>query len=82
VPAIHHELTRGKEKAAGNKLRTAENSYDAAAIVSREYERPGLTYQVINHFSRVIADVDLGLFAINPNLVAVLSRRKSFNFEP
>jgi hypothetical protein len=37
---INHELTRGKEKAAGNKLRMAENAYDAASIVSREYERP------------------------------------------
>jgi hypothetical protein len=37
---INHELTRGNEKSAGNKLRTATSSYDAASIVSREYERP------------------------------------------
>lgn len=37
---INHELTRGNEKSAGGKLKMADNSYDAAAIVSREYERP------------------------------------------
>lgn len=37
---INHELTRGNEKSAGSKLRTATSSYDAASIVSREYERP------------------------------------------
>lgn len=37
---INHELTRGTEKSAGSKLRTATSSYDAASIVSREYERP------------------------------------------
>lgn len=37
---INHELTRGNEKAAGGKLRTATSAYDAASIVSREYERP------------------------------------------
>ena len=37
---INHELTRGNEKSAGGKLKMADNAYDAAAIVSREYERP------------------------------------------
>ncbi|WP_414921142.1 phage tail tip lysozyme [Pseudomonas sp. IT-P218] len=37
---INHELTRGNERAAGGKLRTATSSYDAASIVSSEYERP------------------------------------------
>ncbi|MDQ3202421.1 MAG: phage tail tip lysozyme [Pseudomonadota bacterium] len=37
---INHELTRGNERAAGGKLRTANSAYDAASIVSREYERP------------------------------------------
>lgn len=37
---INHELTRGNEKSAGTKLRAATSSYDAASIVSREYERP------------------------------------------
>lgn len=37
---INHELTRGNEKSAGNKLRAATSAYDAASIVSREYERP------------------------------------------
>lgn len=37
---INHELTRGSEKAAGGKLRSATSSYDAASIVSHEYERP------------------------------------------
>ncbi|XXE86889.1 hypothetical protein J3Q07_16385 [Pseudomonas sp. D4-18] len=39
---IQHELTKGNERAAGKSLRTATSSYDAAAIVSREYERPGI----------------------------------------
>ncbi|WP_223535284.1 phage tail tip lysozyme [Pseudomonas sp. GL-B-16] len=37
---INHELTRGNERSAGDKLRTATNSSEAASIVSREYERP------------------------------------------
>ena len=43
---IQHELTKGKERAAGNSLKTAGTAYDAAAIVSRQYERPGLTEDV------------------------------------
>jgi hypothetical protein len=39
---IQHELTKGNERSAGKSLRTATSSYDAAAIVSREYERPGI----------------------------------------
>lgn len=37
---IHYELSKGKEKRAGNSLREATSAYDAAAIVSRQYERP------------------------------------------
>ena len=37
---IHFELTRGKEQRAGNLLRGAQTGYDAAAIVSKHYERP------------------------------------------
>jgi len=37
---IHFELTQGKEQRAGNMLRNAQNGYDAAAIVSKHYERP------------------------------------------
>lgn len=39
---INYELTRGNEQSAGNSLKTATNAYDAAAIVSRQYERPGV----------------------------------------
>lgn len=37
---IHFELTQGKEQRAGNLLRSAQTGYDAAAIVSKHYERP------------------------------------------
>lgn len=37
---IHFELTQGKEQKAGNLLRSAQTGYDAAAIVSKHYERP------------------------------------------
>jgi hypothetical protein len=37
---INHELTRGREKAAGDKLRMASTAQEAAGIVSSEYERP------------------------------------------
>lgn len=37
---IHFELTRGNERNAGNKLREAQTGRDAAAIVSKHYERP------------------------------------------
>lgn len=36
----HYELTQGNEKGAGARLRGATNAGDAAAIVSRYYERP------------------------------------------
>lgn len=37
---INHELTKGREKAAGDKLRMASTAHEAAGIVSSEYERP------------------------------------------
>jgi hypothetical protein len=37
---MHHELTAGKEKGAGDKLRQATTAQDAAAAVSKHYERP------------------------------------------
>lgn len=37
---MHHELTQGKEKGAGDKLRQAKSAEDAAAAVSKYYERP------------------------------------------
>ena len=37
---INYELTQGKERAAGERLRMASSAYDAAAVVSRHYERP------------------------------------------
>lgn len=37
---IDYELRQGKERKAGDQLRTAQTSYDAAAIVSSQYERP------------------------------------------
>ena len=36
----NYELTQGTEKSAGNKLRAADNSYDAGSLVSSLYERP------------------------------------------
>ena len=37
---MHYELTEGREKGAGNKLRQATSAQDAAAVVSKHYERP------------------------------------------
>ena len=37
---VQYELTKGKEQGAGNKLRQAQSAQEAAAIVSRYYERP------------------------------------------
>lgn len=37
---IQFELTRGNERRAGDMLRTAQTGRDAAAIVSKHYERP------------------------------------------
>ncbi|MFV3292275.1 phage tail tip lysozyme [Pseudomonas sp. NY11955] len=37
---IHYELTRGREKSAGERLRMAGSASEAAAIVSQYYERP------------------------------------------
>lgn len=37
---MHYELTEGKEKGAGDKLRQTKSAQDAAAAVSKHYERP------------------------------------------
>ena len=37
---VNYELTRGAEKSAGDRLRMTGTAYDAAATVSRYYERP------------------------------------------
>lgn len=37
---VNYELTKGRETAAGDKLRGAMTAYDAGSIVSRYYERP------------------------------------------
>lgn len=37
---VHHELTKGKERSAGNKLRLSTTAQEAGDIVSRFYERP------------------------------------------
>lgn len=37
---VQYELTQGREKAAGDKLRKATTARDAGAIVSQYYERP------------------------------------------
>lgn len=37
---VHYEMTQGREKAAGDRLRGATSAEDAGAIVSRYYERP------------------------------------------
>lgn len=37
---IHYELTRGREKSAGDRLKMAGSASEAAGIVSQYYERP------------------------------------------
>ena len=37
---VHWELTRGKEQAAGNRLRATKTAGQAGAVVSQYYERP------------------------------------------
>lgn len=37
---VNHELTKGNERTAGNKLRMAATPYEAASVVSTQYERP------------------------------------------
>lgn len=41
---VHFELTEGKERAAGAKLRGARTAAQAGAVVSSEYERPADTF--------------------------------------
>lgn len=40
---VHHELTVGTEKRAGNKLKETTTAAEAGAAVSRHYERPAAT---------------------------------------
>lgn len=37
---VHYEMTQGKEKAAGDRLRATKTADDAGAAVSKYYERP------------------------------------------
>lgn len=37
---VHYEMTQGKERAAGDRLRTAQTAPEAGAIFRRYYERP------------------------------------------
>lgn len=37
---VNYELTKGNERPAGNKLRMASTPYEAASVVSTQYERP------------------------------------------
>jgi hypothetical protein len=37
---VNYELTKGNERPAGNKLRMAATPYEAASVVSTQYERP------------------------------------------
>lgn len=39
---VHHELTEGAERRAGNLLKASRNAAQAGEIVSRYYERPGV----------------------------------------
>lgn len=39
---VHYEMTEGKEKAAGDRLRAAKTAREAGGIVSKYYERPKL----------------------------------------
>jgi hypothetical protein len=40
---VHHELTEGRERAAGEALRGTRTAAEAGAVVSRRYERPANT---------------------------------------
>lgn len=40
IKFVHHELTSGSEKAAGNYLRAATTAEESARVISRYYERP------------------------------------------
>lgn len=37
---VHYEMTKGNEQGAGRKLQATKTAQDAAAVVSRYYERP------------------------------------------
>ena len=50
---IHHELTVGDERAAGNNLRKATSATQATDIVTRQYERP--QFPDADSFKRQIA---------------------------
>lgn len=40
---VHYEMTQGKEKSAGDKLKGATSARESGAIVSKYYERPKAT---------------------------------------
>lgn len=54
---FQYEVTKGKEKAAGDKLRAARTAEDAARIHSEAYERPGAAEANVERRQRLAAQL-------------------------
>lgn len=58
---VNYELTKGSEQGAGAKLRNATSAQDAAAIVSRFYERPAATEVEMQRRAGIASGIEKGL---------------------
>ena len=71
---IQHELTKGKERPAGDKLRGARTARDAGAVVSKHYERPAareLEADLRGRLAEKWFDRDLTAGAARPTQVTI-----------
>ncbi len=57
IDFFHHEVTKGSEIPAGDKLRATRTAEDAARIHSTEYERPGADEANIPRRQRLAAQI-------------------------
>lgn len=62
---FNYEVTKGKEKAAGDKLRAAKTAADAAKIHSDAYERPGADEANVARRQQVATAIDASQRASN-----------------
>lgn len=67
---IQHELTQGNEQDAGRRLKNAQNAGDAAAILSKYYERPADTIGAMNTRANLAHGFNQNMMAMNTAPIA------------
>ncbi|OQX12806.1 MAG: hypothetical protein BWK73_13910 [Thiothrix lacustris] len=73
---LTYEMTKGTEKGAGNKLKGADSAAQAAAIVSKYYERPLAQVKEMEHRAGIANGIAKNLGDSIPSFVAVTNASK------